>query len=272
MHLALWDIPPVDFLNATLKTGVGAVPLEVERQDAQTCTELLLQGMVDVALLPSLVALSNTDTFDVLPGAALSTWAYPFAQLVLHQGIERVETVAFLKQHTQEALVARIILHEHYGKDPAFVVLDGVTPEALLHAGQDASLVVGPNAPMLQTEHVVLNLGQEWFELVNYPMVWGLFVTLKDAASPVMVEVLMDAVRSAEQKRPRWVQALDLSPAAQAFYREGLRLRFDDLAVAGLTEFRHYLYYYNVTEEIPDLPLYELPEDWEDDEEPEPLF
>ena len=48
------------------------------------------------------------------------------------------------------------------------------------------------------------------------------------------------------------------------FYREDLRLRLDDLAMAGLTEFRDYLYYYNITEEIPELPLYELPEDWED--------
>ena len=52
----------------------------------------------------------------------------------------------------------------------------------------------------------------------------------------------------------------------------GLDPRLDDLAVAGLTEFRDYLYYYNITDEIPELPLYELPEDWEDDEEPGPFL
>ena len=77
MHLALWDIPPVDFLDSVLKAGGVSVPLEIERKDAQTCTELLLQELVDVALLPSLVVLSNTDVFDVLPGVALSTWKYP---------------------------------------------------------------------------------------------------------------------------------------------------------------------------------------------------
>ncbi len=208
----------------------------------------------------------------MLPGVALSTWKYPYARLVLRRGMESVETVAYEPQYTQEALVARIILREHYDKEPAFVSLDGATPEVLLHAEQDASLVVGPNAPMLQTEHVTLNLGQEWFELVNYPMVWGLFATLKDTAAPVMVEVLMHAVRVAEQQRPVWVQAREMPPALHTFYREDLRLRLDDLAMAGLTEFRDYLYYYNITDEIPELPLYELPEDWEDDEEPEPLL
>ena len=241
------------------------MPLEIERRDAQTCTTLLLQEQVDVALLPSLVVLSNTDTFDVLPGAALSTWTYPYARLLLRRGMEHVETVAFASPHTQEALVARIILREHYGKNPAFTPLDGITTEGLLHAEQDASLIVGPDAPMLQTEHVALNLGQEWYELANYPMVWGLFAALKDAAAPVMVEVIMQAIRIAEQQQPLWVQACEMPPALQAFYAEGLRLRFDDLATASLTEFRQYLYYYNVTEDLPELPLYELPDDWEDD-------
>ena len=218
------------------------------------------------------MVLSNTDVFDVLPGVALSTWKYPYAQLVLRRGMERIESVAYERPYTQEALVARIILREHYNKNPAFVSLDGATPEVLLHAEQDASLVVGPHAPMLQTEHVALNLGQEWFELVNYPMVWGLFATLKDTAAPVMVEVLMHAIRGAEQQRSVWVQAREMPPALHTFYREDLRLRLDDLAMAGLTEFRDYLYYYNITEEIPELPLYELPEDWEDDEEPELLL
>ncbi len=272
MHLALWDIPPVDFLDAVLKAEAVSVPLEIERKDAQTCTELLLQELVDVALLPSLVVLSNTEVFDVLPGVALSTWKYPYARLVLRGGMESVETVAYARQDTQEALVARIILREHYDKNPTFVPLDAVTPEGLLHAEQDASLVVGPNAPLLQTPHMALNLGQEWFELANYPMVWGLFATLKDAAAPVMVEMLLRTARVAEQQRPMWVQAQEMPPLLHTFYSEHLRLRLDDLAMASLTQFRDYLYYYNVTDEIPELPLYELPEDWEDDEEPGPFL
>lgn len=272
MRLALWDMPPTDVLVSGLGKGTRAVPLEIERHDAQTCTELLLRGMVDVALLPSMVVLSNTDTFDVLSGAALSTWRYPFARLVLHQGLEKVESVAYVSMHAQEALVARVILQEHYGKEPAFIPRDDGTTEALLNAEQDASLIVGSDVPLLQTEHIALNLGQEWFELTNYPMVWGLFATRKEEAAPVMVDVLVHAVRTAEQQRALWTQAREMPPILHMFYADDLRLRFDDLAMAGLTEWRQYLYYYNVTDDIPELPLIDLPEDWKDDEGEVPLL
>ena len=272
MHIAFWDIPPIDFLLSGRQVGAGAVPLEIERHDAQTCTRLLLQEQVDMALLPSMMVLSNTDVFDVLPGAALSTWTYPYARLVLRQGIEHVDSVAYAAPDTQEALLARIILREHYGKDPAFIPLTGATTETLLNAEQDASLLVGPDALTRQPDQLSLNLGQEWYELANYPMVWGLFVTLKEAASPVMVEIIMEIIRAAEQRAPLWVQAREMPPALHTFYTEGLRLRFDDLATASLTEFRQYLYYYNITDDLPELPLYELPDDWEDDAKETPLL
>ena len=272
MHIALWDIPPTDFVLSGQQSRAGTVPLEIERHDARTCTTLLLQEQVDIALLPSLIVLSNTDLFDVLPGAALSTWTYPYARLVLQGGMERIDSVAYATPDTQEALMARIILREHYGKDPAFIPLNGATTQTLLDAEQDASLIVGPDAPLLQTEHLALNLGQEWYELANYPMVWGLFVTLKEAAAPVMVEIIMEIIRAAEQQRPMWVQAREMPPALHTFYAEGLRLRLDDLATASLTEFRQYLYYYNITDDLPELPLYELPDDWEDDTKETPLL
>ena len=272
MHIALWDIPPADILFSGLEAGAISVPLEVERHDAQMCTALLLQEQVDIALLPSLIVLSNTDVFDVLPGAALSTWTYPYARLLLRHGMERVETVAYARMHTQEALIARIIMQEHYGKDSSFIPYDDATTEALLNTGHDASLVVGSEAPTLQTEHVALNLGQEWYELANYPMVWGLFATLKETASPVMVEIIMEAVRWAEQQLPLWVQAREMPPPVHQFYTEGLRWRFDDLATASLTELRQYLYYYKITDDLPELPLYELPDDWEDDANEVPLL
>ena len=76
--------------------------------------------------------------------------------------------------------------------------------------------------------------------------------------------------RTAEQQQS--LQAREMPPALHTFYTEGLRLRLDDLATASLTEFRQYLYYYNVTEDLPELPLYELPDDWEDDPKETPLL
>lgn len=270
MHLALWDTPSADLFAAGFASSeAGWV---VERHDPQTCTELLQRGLVDVALLPTLVLLSHPDLFDALPGAAFSSWKYPFVQLVLPQGMQQVDTVAFSTAHSQEALIARIILKEHYSMTPAFTSAEKSTPVDQLAAARDGVLLAGPNVPAFQTEHLALDLGQEWFELSNYPMVWGLFAARKDEATHEMVEALIEGVENAELQRSVFVRSREMTPTLHAFFADDLRVRFDDLAIASLTEFRQYLYYYHVTEEIPDLPLYLLPDDGLADDDDAPLI
>ncbi len=271
MHLALWNTPPAAFFASGLTSGAMRSPFTIERHDARTCTELLQRGMVDVALLPTLVALSHPDAFDVLPGAALSTWQSPYARLVLRHGLTRVGAVAYAEDDVQEALLARIILREHYSLEPAFVALAGPRLEALQARDEDAYLVTGPAAATLPSEDHALNLGQEWFELAAYPMVWGVFATRSDEATPAMVEGLLALVKAAEEQRALWVQAQDMPPDLHTFFAEDLRLRLDDLALASLNELRQYLYFYNVTEEIPDLSLFVLPDD-DPISGPEPLL
>ena len=255
MHLALWDCPPSECLLAA--SGRPETTLEVERHDARTCARLLREQQVDVALLPSMVALSGRDDLDVLPGSALSTWAYPFARLVLRREIGNVKSVAFAPWCVQEALIARIMLREHYGQNPAMVPIRGATAADLLRAEEDASLIVGAEAP--PTDRAVLDLGQEWFELAQYPMVWGLFVSLKEAASPTMVEAILTLAKEAEEIAYVWGQDRERDEDVRRFYAESLRLRLDDLAMASLTKFGEYLYYYNVTDELPVAPLYVPP-------------
>jgi predicted solute-binding protein len=272
MHLALWNTPAADFFAAGLEAGLGESNIVIERQDPRTCVDLLRRGMVDIALVPSLVLLSNTDILDAMPGAALSTWKYPYARIVLRKGLGEIESVAFDPLYTQEALVARITLKEHYGKEPTFVPIEDASLSDLEAGSEDAFLYVGDNAPHLKSEHTVMNLGQEWYELANYPMVWGLFATRKDEATPEMVNALIEMVEAAETQRPVWLQAREMTPEIHAFFNDALRLRFDDLATASLTEFRQYLYYYQITEEIPDLPLYMIPDDGYEDDENQPLL
>ncbi|HMB91911.1 MAG TPA: MqnA/MqnD/SBP family protein [Rhodothermales bacterium] len=272
MQLALWDTPAADFFVAGLEARVAKSDLIIERQDPRTCVDLLRQGLVDMALVPSLVLLSSADILDALPGAALSTWTYPYAQIVLRKGLGEVKSIAFDPLYTQEALVARIVLKEHYGKEPTFIPIQNATLANLEARAEDAFLYVGDDAPLLQSQNTVLNLGQEWYELASYPMVWGLFAARKDEATPAMVEALVNMVGAAETQRPVWLQAHEMTPEVDAFFREALRLRFDDLVTASLTELRQYLFYYQIAEDIPDLPLYVVPDDGYEDDEQRPLL
>ena len=271
MRIALWNTLPAEFFAAGLRHA-PAGRWTVRQETPEACVGRLLDGDADVALVPSLVVFSHPAVFDVLPVAAFSSWKYPFARIVLRKGLGEVASVAVGGGDPQAALLARIVLKEHYGLDPAFAPHDGATPDALLAGGHDAALVTGPAVPTLTTPHATLDLGQEWFELVNYPMVWGLFCARRDEAQPPMVDGLREAVKAIEARRDVFMQAREMPPALHAFFADDLRVRFDDLATASLTEFRQFLYYYHVTDEIPELPLFAEPEDFSDDDDDAPLL
>jgi len=163
----------------------------------------------------------------------------------------------------------RGLSNEHYGVDPTFVPYDGREPKELLDTEEDAALLVGPNVPSLQTEPFTIDIGQEWYELSNYPMVWGMYVTKRDRADEAIIEPLIASARAAEENRDVWVQAQETTEALNAFYREDLRTGLDKLAIASLTEFRKYLFYYDVTEDVPDLPFVFLDDDEEEEQEEE---
>lgn len=255
MHVAFWDFPPTDCLLAAAESQA----LEVERTGGEACTQLLLERQVDVAFLPSTVVLGNTDAFAILPGAAVSTWAYPFARLVLRRGLGHVQSVAYHGTDTMEALLARIAFQEHYGLSPAFVAAPEGSADALLQVPEDASLLVGRDIPALPEVGVTLDLGREWYELAQYPMVWGLFVTLRELASPAAAAAVTALAAEAERQAAAWAGADGTPPILRDFYADDLRFHLDDLAIAGLTRLREFLYYYKVTDEIADPTFYTPP-------------
>ena len=260
VDLAIWDAPLAEFFVSGLESGSVEAPVRVHRMSQREAVDALMQERVDIALVPTLVALTSPRALDVLPAAALSTWKYPYAQILLRRGLQDIRRVDYPEEATQEALLARIVLKEHYGATPEFVPQAAVTNEELAETDY-ASLVVGNRVPMLRSEELALNLGQEWFELANYPMVWGVFAMRKGTASPSFVELLKALRLTAEAQRRVWVQSREMPPDLHAFFADDLRVAFDDLATASLTELRQYLFYYGVTPDVPELPLYTLEDD-----------
>ena len=268
MDLAIWDSPPAEFLVSGFASGAVSNPFRIKRHRPEECAALLVEDQVDVALMPTMLALQASNALDVIPGVGLVSWAYPYARLVWGGGLHDFpDTIAYDRRVAQERLVARIILHEHYRMDPTFVPYEGVAPTDLLDTGEDAALMVGPNVPFLDPELFSIDIGREWYELANYPMVWGLYTTKRERATDEMIEALIASGEAADDNRDVWVQAQETSASLNEFYREDLRTGLDKLAIASLTEFRKYLFYYDVTEDVPDLPLVYLDEDEDEEEE-----
>ena len=242
MQLALWDRPPA----GCLRKAAESQGLLVECHDAARCASLLLEDQVDVALLPTTLAVVLGKAVTVLPEAAVSAWTYPFAHIALRRGIGRVASLSYPPDSTQELLMARIVLQEHYGQQPAVVPRSGSAAPSDDH---DAVLMIGPEGAPRREFGTIFDLGQEWYELAQYPMVWGLFVTRSGRAAPHMVSTVRDVAREAEVLAGRW-------PESPAFHASSLRLRYDDVTTASLTRITEYLFYYKVTGEITEIPLY----------------
>jgi chorismate dehydratase len=119
-----------------------------------------------------------------------------------------------------------------------------------------------------RTAAITLDLGQEWYELAGYPMLWGVFAMRKGEVTPEVIENIGLLVRTSDSRRDVWLQANESSPDVHEFFSDSLRVGFDDLAVASLTELRQYLYYHDLLDDLIELPVVflESEEEEEDDD------
>ncbi len=241
MHLAFWDFPPTECLELAART----LSIEAERQTGPVCAELLRQRQVDVALLPVTRALAAADELDIVPGGAVSSWGYPFARMRIRRDLQQAGTLGCTSEQGLEAFMSRVILKEHYGREVA------LTPNSTA----DIELLTGTASLNQADDPTTLDLGQEWYELSQYPMIWGLYVCLKGTATDAMVEMLTTLTKEAETIAQEW--GARSSSHADQFFGGSLRLRLDDVTVAGLTVIREYMYYYGITEDLVPLTMFE---------------
>ena len=259
MRLGIWDSPAAEFLIS----GLAGSGLEIEPVTIQpaNCLYAVESGEVDVALVPTLDVVRRSEGFEVLPAVALSSWHYPFARIHLPSDLtEAPERVLYEHECTQEALLARVVLKEHYAMEPEFV---GVASEELL-ASKEARLLVSRDVPALDEGGALLDLGEEWFEMAAYPMVWGVLVVRAGQASQFLVDQFRLMVERSEALREQWVESKNQDESIRRFYSEDVRLRFDDLAIASITELIDHAFYHDLTDEILDFPIAQFDRDGEE--------
>jgi predicted solute-binding protein len=268
MTLAVWNAAVADAAVSGLASAADRDRWDLRHLRPEACAAAVLKEQVDVALVPTTMALQGAEGFDVIPGVAVSSWKYPFARILLREGLRGpgAPTLACDRRAVLEQFAARVALREHYSIDPELAPYDAPTPGQLLDGDESAALLTStdlhalPDTGRREDGGLVMDLGQEWFELTGYPMVWGLFVAREDTLDPERTAALRDRLQASVEHRPAWVEQAQ-HPALEAFFREDLRLRYDDLVVASLTELKHYLFYESVLDDVPAFTFAPLPEE-----------
>ena len=266
-RLAIWNYHPAEVLAFGLTSGAVPSPYtDIVRWEPLQCFRGLQQGAVSTALIPTLQVLRSPDAFDVAPHVGIVTSAYPYVRLFLRKGLEAIEKVAFDPRYAQEILVTRIVLREHYQVMPAFIPKEQVALELL--DTYDAVLLVGPEVPMISSSYLALDIGQEWFELTAYPMVWGLVAAQKGTMTVEEALALKASAAFGAENIDLWLQAAEPPEPIRQFLQEHFSPLLEGPALGGLDELAEYFFFYGVLDEIPDIPFLDLPEEEDEGETP----
>ncbi|MFT4606259.1 MAG: chorismate dehydratase [Rhodothermales bacterium] len=245
LRISIWDDPRLHAFGEALKSDQTEVSFDTREAGGARVGA----GLVDVALIPTHRAVELLEDFDVLPAVAYSGWSTPHATISLREGFQgKPETLVCADPTALESQVGRIILQEHYSIAVKLGPLSGPA------AASDADAVLAFDEPAPNDGSLTLDLGQEWYELTNYPMVWGLFVMRQGELDADVVRILREAAAAVES-------ADDLDGTVPGEDGMGLpRFRFDDIVTASLTELCRHLYFYGVTEELREIEPAKLSE------------
>ncbi len=255
MKIAVWKNPVTYPVFKGLSDAFGKSVYSATREQL---TSDLQKGLAQIALMPSDVALANPEEFDIIPAVAVSTWNNPYALLTVGAELGS-KTIGIIHgvEGRLNALVAAVVLKEHYGTEAALnervSLPDEIASDALISIPLDGL----PGAADVGA--LTLDLGQEWYELSNYPFVWAVFVTRKGEATPSVITTIRDALIFMDDHRADFASQWSKDVEVEDFVLNDLRFRLDDLAVASLTELCDHMFYYGVTPEIQPVVFASLP-------------
>ncbi|MEM0962522.1 MAG: MqnA/MqnD/SBP family protein [Bacteroidota bacterium] len=247
MRLAVWPVAPARALADALGDLVTET-VEVEPHDAKSA---LVEGRVDLALLPTLEVFKAADSQDggieSIPGVALVGERSPRRHIVVGSSLDAIETIGFDPRDAQEALLTQLVLREHYGTQATFALATPETPLSDVLDRQSAALVsVDQPAP---AGAFVLDPGQEWLDLTLRPYPWGLLAVRAGALDPDTTQRIVATVQGAGP--------------SDALMADGVlvyQLTLDGYAVDGLDQLADYLFQTGTLSAVPDIPFAALPE------------
>jgi chorismate dehydratase len=203
----------------------------------------LAAGALDVALIPS-VEYMRGDDYEIISDACVATRG-PVLSVKLYSRVDpgAIRTLALDEGSRTSATLARIMLLERYGVDPARQPLP--IEMSVQHTDADAVLVIGDRAMHAPTEefHTVWDLGEEWLTWTGLPFVFAMWVARRGVASSHVEQMLSESrdrgVARISDIASREAAKLNISVEnAERYLTENLYFRLTSAERSGLRLFQ----------------------------------
>jgi chorismate dehydratase len=139
------------------------------------CAQQIENGVTQIGLVP--VAEVARQGLEIVPGVGISCLG-AVRSILLFSKVpwEQVRTLAADTSSRTSVQLARVILRERFGLEPEITAYE---PDlATMMDNADAALIIGDPALLIdphQTPYDWLDLGQEWFNLTQLPMVFAVW-------------------------------------------------------------------------------------------------
>lgn len=199
----------------------------------------LASGQLDVALIPSIECLADP-TYTIVSDACIGCCGPVLSvKLLSHKPMREIRSLALDAGSRASSVLARLLLHEHYGLRPRLESLAfGVD---LADCTADAVLVIGDRAIHLPFDSYVecWDLGEQWYRWSGLPFVFAVWVARAETDLVGLDQALGDArdagVTHFEEIAREEAPAVGLCVERTVSYlRDNLRFHFDTAEKQGL--------------------------------------
>lgn len=182
-HLEKLDIGCVQYLNA--RPLIHGFEGKVVFDHPSRLAELLAQGMLDVALVPTFELLREPDYF-IVDDVSISSLGPVYSVFLAYRGdLEKVKKIALDTASLTSVHLLRCILAEYHGMAPEYLPSREDSDE------NAARLLIGNQAIDFRRAHgdgwKYLDLGEEWTKRTSLPFVFAAWLIRRSVVNAAAV-------------------------------------------------------------------------------------
>ncbi len=247
----------VPFIEA-LTVELPPVGADIVRVPMDAAAWRLRENACDAAFVsPVTYALSEGEVSLVGGAVCASVGAMHEALLVFRGGLERIATLAVPATGTLDSMLAQIVLREKYDMHPVVTVSQAPWREAL--ATHEAVLVTGDALQELSMQSPALDLGDEWYDMTQLPLVRGVVGGWNHRLTADFADAVQRAASEADRHALLALQAASdgrLSPDEMHLIPPHRRFLMDDDVREALDAFFRFAFYHGLHRDIPTFSIW----------------